>query len=319
MTTPSRTTTTTATPARCRRRDPVPLAIWPVGQTAPKYQRAGRYHPGCAAHPGKMLPALARRIVSEYSAPGNLVCDPLAGTATTLVEAALLGRRAVGVELESRWVEAANANLDFALRADERPLVTMVEGDATNLAALLGDEAGRVDLVCTSPPYGCQVGIPNIARYRATGAMGRALALNYSTDRTNLGHARGAAYEDAMGEIYASCFAVLRPGGLIAVVTKNMRRKGRTTDLAGLTIALCEQVGFTYLQHVVALHAALADSDLVGRPSFFQTLHMRKARERGEPVHLVASEDVLVLSKGPARLAPSSAASSKTTEVANAH
>ena len=86
-----------------------------------------------------------------------------------------------------------------------------------------------------------------------------------------------------------------------------------------MTVALCEQVGFTSLQHVVALHAALADGDLVGRPSFFQTLHLRKARERGEPVHLVASEDVLVLSKGPARLAPPTATPATITEAADAH
>jgi DNA modification methylase len=259
-----------------------------------------------------MLPALARRIITEYSTPGGLVLDPLAGTATTLIEAALLGRRAIGVELETRWVELALANVDHALSDEERPLVTMREGSATDLVALLGTDAGRVDLVCTSPPYACDVGIPNIARYRAEGAMGQALARNYSTDRANLGHARGAAYESAMEAIYSACFAVLRPGGLLAVVTKNMRSKGRTTDLAGLTIELCERAGFTYLQHVVALHAALCDSDLVGRPSFFQTIQVRKARERGEPVHLVASEDVLVLSKGPAQLGSSSTSPSNT-------
>ena len=49
-----------------------------------------------------MLPELARRIVVEYSVPGALVVDPLAGIGTTIAEAALLDRRAVGVELEDR-------------------------------------------------------------------------------------------------------------------------------------------------------------------------------------------------------------------------
>jgi len=80
-------------------REPVPLAVWPVAQVSAQYQRAGRYHPGSAAHPGKMLPALARRIVAEYSAPGALVVDPMAGIGTTLGEAAALGRRTVGIEL----------------------------------------------------------------------------------------------------------------------------------------------------------------------------------------------------------------------------
>ena len=63
-----------------------PLASWPVAHTTARYQRAGRYLPGCTAHPGKMLPELARRIVTEYSSAGQVV-DPLAGIGTTLVEA----------------------------------------------------------------------------------------------------------------------------------------------------------------------------------------------------------------------------------------
>jgi DNA modification methylase len=65
----------------------VPLAVWPVTETTAQYQRAGRYLPGCTAHPGKMLPELARRIVTEYSTPGQAVLEPLAGVGTTLVEA----------------------------------------------------------------------------------------------------------------------------------------------------------------------------------------------------------------------------------------
>jgi len=60
----------------------VPLAIWPVAQTTAQWERAGRYLPACTSHPGKMLPELARRIVTEYSKPGALVVDPLAGTGT---------------------------------------------------------------------------------------------------------------------------------------------------------------------------------------------------------------------------------------------
>jgi len=50
----------------------VPLAIWPVAQTTAQHRRAGRDLPGCTTHPGKMLPELARRIVTDYSTPGQL-------------------------------------------------------------------------------------------------------------------------------------------------------------------------------------------------------------------------------------------------------
>ena len=80
----------------------MPLAVWPCAQTSAQYQRAGRYLSASSRHPGKMLPELARRLVAEYCPPGGLVVDPMCGIGTTLVEAAALGRRAVGLELEPR-------------------------------------------------------------------------------------------------------------------------------------------------------------------------------------------------------------------------
>ncbi len=273
---------------------PVPLALWPVAQTSAQYQRAGRYHPDSARHPGKMLPALAARIVCEYSAPGGLVCDPMSGIGTTIVEAGLLGRRAIGVELEPAWVDLARANLDRLLEADRRRLTEVRQGDARRLPEILGENAGRVDLIVTSPPYACDAGVIDRKAWVAGGRLCTTETLNYSADRANLGHARGPAYEAAMAGVYAACHAALRPGGLLVTVTKNMRRAGRCVDLAALTVGLARSAGFSYLQHVVALHAAIRDSRLVARPSFWQLTQTRKARARGEPAHLSVHEDVLV-------------------------
>lgn len=99
----------------------VPVAVWPCAQTSPQYQRAGRYLSASSRHPGKMLPELARRVITEYCPPTGLVVDPMCGIGTTLVEAAALSRRAVGVELEPRWAELARANLAHALPSHQAP------------------------------------------------------------------------------------------------------------------------------------------------------------------------------------------------------
>jgi DNA modification methylase len=282
----------------------LPLAVSPCAQTSQQYQRAGRYLPASTAHPAKMLPELARRIVAEYSPPGGLVVDPMCGIGTTVVEAAALGRRAVGVELEARWADLARANLSFALPEEQARRGQVHVGDARRLSGVLADLAGNVDLVATSPPYGGDVGMIDKPAWLAGRSLCRRDTLNYSTDHANLGHARGDRYLAELAGVYAGCFAVLRPGGLLVVVTKNLRRRGRLLDLAAATVQLAEQAGFGYLQHVLALHAAVRDSQLHARPSFWQLTQTRKARARGEPAHLVVHEDVSVFVRPQAAPSP---------------
>jgi site-specific DNA-methyltransferase (adenine-specific) len=54
---------------------------------------------------------LMRRIVRDYSRPGDLVVDPCAGGATTLLAAAMEGRRAIGAELDPATYKKAQARL----------------------------------------------------------------------------------------------------------------------------------------------------------------------------------------------------------------
>ena len=52
-------------------------SVWPVAQQTARAQRRGRYLPVSTAHPGKMLPELARRAILAYSDVGELVLDPM--------------------------------------------------------------------------------------------------------------------------------------------------------------------------------------------------------------------------------------------------
>lgn len=271
-----------------------------------------------------MLPALARRAIETYSDPGDLVVDPMCGIATTLVEAAHLGRRAIGVEIEPRWAALARGNVEHARRQGARGRSRVICGDARSLTALDRRLRGRVDLLLSSPPYGNAIlGDPCAGRgaARARACEGRRLT---ARDRERSRHAcrahrygpcagnlaglpygkldsspRRASYLSEMGDVYRACAAVLKPGGFLVVVTRQMRRGGRLRDLAADTIVLCERAGLSYWQHVIALHAPIRDNRLHPRPSLWQTLHHRRALAAGRRPCLPVHEDLLVFRRSP--------------------
>jgi len=262
-----------------------------------------------------MLPALAQRAIESYSEPDDLVVDPMCGIGTTLVEASDLGRRAVGVELEARWARLARANLDHVHAGRRtRSLALVAQGDARELPRVLTVQArrlleaersdtarpiasGSVDLILTSPPYACEVA--DVNEIGGPEPLRRADTTNYSRDRSNLGYARGDGYLAAMGDVYRACAAVLKPGGFMVAVTKDMRSAGGDAlrNLSGETIALCQDAGLLYWQRVIGLLASVRDDELVMRPSFWQTLHARRRRAKGDRTQVVAHEDVLVFRK----------------------
>ncbi|MHB8243194.1 MAG: hypothetical protein ACYDHN_14545, partial [Solirubrobacteraceae bacterium] len=215
---------------------------------------------------------------------------------------------------EPRWAKLAAANIEHAHEDRRtRSLAAVVEGDARELARVLslraprllgepGSQArrlgvGAADLILVSPPYACE--IADVNPVKGPEPLRRADTTNYSRDRRNLGHARGSTYLTAMAGIYEACAAVLKPGGFLVCVTKDMRSAGggALRNLSGETVTLCERVGLLYWQRVIGLLATVGDGELVMRPSFWQTLHARRRRARGDRTHVVAHEDVLVFRK----------------------
>jgi len=265
-------------------------------------QRTGWYVAESTAHPAKMLPAIARRAIIAYSQPGDLVLDPMCGIGTTLVEATRLGRDAVGVELEPRWVDVAQANLAHARGRGTSGTGRAITGDARRLVDLLGAElAGRVALVVSSPPYGSSVH----GQVDARPGHGVAKYDNaYSADRANLGRVTPDTLLAALTEILAGCNALLRPGGLLVLTARPWRRRERLVDFPGQLTRIAEQAGLVAFERNVALLVGLRGDRLVGRPSFFQLDRVRKARQRGLPLRIIAHEDVMVFRRPSTRSRP---------------
>ena len=131
-------------------------------QELPQHQRTRHVH---ALHPylGKFVPQLVEAFLARYVRPGGIVCDPFAGSGTTLVESAAFGAHSAGAD-----VSAFNVLLARAKAARHDPVA--VERD---LCATLADverrlaQDGPADVTCASP---------YLRRWFAPQALGELLA-----------------------------------------------------------------------------------------------------------------------------------------------
>lgn len=67
--------------------------------------------PGERVHVGGKPLALMRAIVRDYTKPGDLIVDPCAGAASTLIAALAEGRSAIGAEVDTSTYELAQRRL----------------------------------------------------------------------------------------------------------------------------------------------------------------------------------------------------------------
>lgn len=80
-------------------------ALWSVPIVLNRGGKTPRLH--TAQKPEELMEALIR----DFTDPGELICDPFAGSGTTLVAAKRDGRAFVGWEQDEKWFETASARL----------------------------------------------------------------------------------------------------------------------------------------------------------------------------------------------------------------
>ncbi|SDN15553.1 DNA methylase, partial [Lentzea albidocapillata subsp. violacea] len=270
------------------------VSVWTTAQTSPAAQRKGRYVAESTAHPAKMLPAVAAHAIAHYTQPGDLVLDPMCGIGTTLVEAVHAGRRAAGIEYEPHWVDVARANLVLAHHAGVAHEGRVFHGDARQIASLLPPEyLGQAALVVTSPPYGPSTH-GQVAVAPGKGIQKYHHLYGNTLDRGNLANIGHHRLLSGFTRILAGLVPFLRPGGHIAITIRPWREHAELIDLPSQILACGLHAGLIPVERCVALLARAAEHDLVPRGSFFQRDFIRKQREAGLPLHLIAHEDVLV-------------------------
>ncbi len=103
---------------------------------------------------GNWSPYIPRNLILKYTQKGDWVLDQMMGSGTTLVEAKLLERNAIGVDVNLDAVMLSRDRLNFEYNPlfpeYREPIIKIYCGDARDLD-VIADE--NIDLIATHPPY----------------------------------------------------------------------------------------------------------------------------------------------------------------------
>lgn len=112
-----------------------------------------------AFHPTALKPKLARLLVNlSRVKEKELLLDPFCGTSSTLIESALIGTKIIGVDMDSKMINASKTNLDFY----KIKFYGLLHGNALKLEEHF--KPNSVYAIATDPPYGrsSKIGAPNL-------------------------------------------------------------------------------------------------------------------------------------------------------------
>ncbi|HOA17577.1 MAG TPA: DNA methyltransferase [Fervidobacterium sp.] len=201
----------------------------------------GRWATHRGNYRGSWSPYIPRNLILKYTEKGEWILDQMMGSGTTLVEAKLLERNAIGLDINQNAVMVARDRLNFyysPLFPDYvEPTIRTFCGDARNLDKIT-DES--IDLIATHPPYA------KLISYTRSG--------NVEDDISQLPFEQ---FITAMYEVAQESFRVLKPGKVCAILVSDARKHKHYVPVSTRVLQVFLDVGFILKEDIVKIQRNL--------------------------------------------------------------
>jgi len=176
---------------------------------------------------GNWSPYIPRNLILRYSNEGDLLLDQFAGGGTTLIEAKLLKRNIIGVDVNPEALERCKEKINFEWENGGE--VFLRQGDARNLG-FIEDES--IDFICTHPPY--------------------ANIIEYSKDiKEDLSRLQVPQFLEEMKSVAAECYRVLKKNKFCAILMGDTRKKGHVMPMSFEVMKIFETQGFKLKEIII--------------------------------------------------------------------
>jgi len=203
------------------------------------FKQRGNWATHSGEYRGNWSPYIPRNIILKYSKQGDLVLDYFCGAGTTVVEAKLLGRRCIALDINPHAVELAKENCKFKIGQQHLPnfndqLKEVYEpvistGDARSLSNI---KDNSIDLICAHPPYA------NIIQYT-------------DNKKDDLSFLDIDDFLKEMEKVAQESFRVLKPDHQCAILIGDTRRKKHIIPLGFKLIDVFLRAGFRLRELII--------------------------------------------------------------------
>lgn len=204
------------------------------------FRQRGDWATHNGSYRGNWSPYIPRNVILKYSKPGEVVLDYFCGAGTTAVEAKLLGRRCIALDINDKAIELAKKSIDFRIGSCQLGLLEnkfplpiyepqLLVGDARDLSFI---QTNSIDLICAHPPYA------NIIHY---------------TD-SKPGDLSFLAIEEflrEMAKVALESYRVLKPGRQCAILIGDMRKQKHIIPLGFKLIDVYLKAGFKLRELII--------------------------------------------------------------------
>jgi DNA modification methylase len=201
---------------------------------------------------GNWSPYIPRNLITRYTKQGDLVLDQMMGSGTTLVECKLLGRNAIGVDINYNAVMVAQDRLNFDYKLE--PRIETYHGDARRLDKI---EDNSIDLIATHPPY---AGI---------------IAYSNKENKADLSSLSIKEYLTQMYNVARECYRVLKPGKHCAILIGDTRKHKHYIPITHNVMHIFLESGFILREYIIKIqHKTKATREVWrGRYDFYKIAH----------------------------------------------
>jgi hypothetical protein len=176
---------------------------------------------------GNWSPYIPRNLILRYTQEEDLILDQFAGGGTTLVEAKLLNRNIIGIDINDISIERCKEKIDFEYNTNST--IYIKKADARNLDFIKNES---IDFICTHPPY--------------------ANIIEYSEDiEEDLSHLKIPEFLVEIKKVARESFRVLKKEKFCAILMGDTRIKGHIQPLGFHVMKVFEEEGFKLKEIII--------------------------------------------------------------------